>query len=261
GLMSEQEVMLSAIELNKAKAEVLSTLHRLNTTINELQSLLAIEEEIKISDRGNKKSSHLEIEKAIASQTELSSLIKSVISLALENNPQLQMIQAQVEQQNFNVFIAQNQLLPTLDFTAQYGKNGQGESFDEASDMKGESYQIGLTFSYPFYNRYLTESYYQQRKNLEKIRRRLCDTKTEISNLVTMLIKQLDLLEKRRKNDENQIRIMETFFDYSIKALEKGLITQDKVFLARDDLLKTKTRYRDILIERHKTWANLESLL
>ena len=95
------------------------------------------------------------------------SLIDSVTT-ALRNRPELQVALLSIADAGVRLTVADNQLLPQLDLSAQVGLNGSRDedgqdAFDELADGDFIDYLISLDFSYPLGNR-AAEGLFSQRR-------------------------------------------------------------------------------------------------
>ncbi len=87
--------------------------------------------------------------------------------LALQHNPTLEQARLAIRAAEINVRVAENELLPKLDFsgsiTSEGGGVGRGSSMDRFYDGDYINYQVGLDFEYPIGNR-LRQAQLRQRR-------------------------------------------------------------------------------------------------
>lgn len=262
GLLPEKDVMLAQVELSKANANVLQARNRLEVSESEFQILLGIEDDITI-----RHTIGIPFESTAGDgndefrQAEFTSFSKSEIVSLIEKNPIIKALEYEIKKQNLAVEVAENQVLPDLNLQVKYKQNGWGETPDEAGRLRDKDISIGLSLSYPFYNRYSTENRFQQKKNLELMRLRLNNKKKSLIRLASLLTKQYRLARKRVISYADQLRTVKQYFEFVIQALDQGLVTQDEVYNAHDTLLNTELEYYGSQIEMHSAAAKLESII
>ena len=261
GLTTEQEVTSARIELRDAEAVILVAHQQVAFAQKNLQNILNSKERVEVSNQQIKSAFSQKLDEAIVKGADLIQHIADATAMSLRNNRKLQGLKEQIELQKLLVEMANNQRLPALDFIAQYKRSGSGESFEEANDLTGNDTLVGLTLSYPFLNKRANENYTQQVRNLEKAKLALSASEIQVENSVANTIAQLNYIEKRIRNREKQLTFIKEYFSYSLKALEEGFITQDKVYLIRDQLLEAELLYHSAQVERHQLWARFDSLL
>jgi len=83
--------------------------------------------------------------------------VESHVQVALRMRPDLNQARLGVKRGNLEIVKTRNGLLPKMDLFVTLGKSGYAKSFSRSvEDLDGDSYDIvaGLTFEYPFGNRY-----------------------------------------------------------------------------------------------------------
>jgi outer membrane protein TolC len=247
GLSAEIDVMTARVEMNRSRQELLSSLKDLEAARKELKELLGTDEQLTVVDpiEGERKS--IELEEAV--------------SLALEHNRQLLALKHEIEKQELAVKVASNNLLPQVDLFTGLRQIGWGSSFDDAKDLQSKEYHVGLIFSYPLYNRGLKENYRQKGGELKKLKLRQKELEIEITNSVSALVRQLNLLDNNLSILSEQLDILEHRLNLALHAFDEGLISLDQVYDARDDMVQGKKGYLFALLEYHQQWSILQQLM
>jgi len=246
GLSAEMDVMTARIEMNRSRQEALSSITALEGARKKLKDLLGIVDQISVTDQ-------LEVERVPLG-------VEKAVSLALKHNRQLLALKKEIEKQELAVKVASNHLLPQVDLLAGLKQTGWGRSFDDARDLQSKEYQVGLIFSYPLYNRGVREGYRQRKGELKKLKLRYREFETEITNAVTMLVRQLNLLGNRINILSEQLEILNKRLNLALQAFDEGFISLDRVYDARDDLTQGKKGHLFAMLEYHQQWAALQGL-
>ncbi len=247
GLSAEINVMTAQIDMISRRQELLSSLETLEKARQELKTLLDIDDQVRAIGQLETKRSPIELE--------------AVVTVALKHNRQLLRIEKEIEKQELAVKVAKNHLLPQVDLFARLKKVGWGISFDEVKKQDSDEYQVGLIFSYPFYNRGLKENYHQRKGEIKKLKLKRRGLESEIKNLVTTLVRQLYLLDTRISLLSKQLEILKGRFDLALKAFDEGLIAMARVYDARDDLIQGEKRHIQSLYEYHRHLSTLQTLM
>ncbi len=247
GLSAEMDVMTAKIEMNSSRQAVLYSLKALEGARKGLKDLLGIVDQISVIDQ-------LEVER-------LSVEVEKAVSLALRHNRQLLALAKEIEKRELVVKVASNRLLPQVDLFTSLKQTGWGSSFDDAKDLQSKEYQVGLIFSYPLYNTGLREGYRQKKGELRKLRLRYRELETEITNAVTMLVRQLNLLGNRISILSEQLEILNKRLNLALQAFDEGLLTVNQVYDARDDLSQGKKGHLSAMLEYHQQWSLLQALI
>jgi outer membrane protein TolC len=247
GLSAEIDVMTAQIDMIHSRQELLSSLENLEKSRKELKTLLDIDDQIRAIGQLEMKRSPIGLEE--------------VVTVALKHNRQLLRIEKEIEKQDLGIKVAKNNLLPQVDLFARLKRVGWGISFDQVKKQDYDEYQVGLIFSYPFYNRGLKENYHQRKGELKRLKLKRRGLEMEIKNLVTMLVRQLNLLDTRISLLSKQLEILKGRFDLALQAFEEGLITMKRVYDSRDDLILGEKRHIQVLYEYHRHLSTLQTLM
>jgi outer membrane protein TolC len=247
GLSAEIDVMTAHIDMINSRQELLSSLEAQEKARQELKTLLDIDHQIRAIGELETKRSPIKLEEAV--------------TVALKHNRQLLRIEKEIEKQDLDVKVAKNHLLPQVDLFARLKKAGWGISFDQAKKQDSHEYQIGLIFSYPFYNSGLKENYHQRRGKLKRLKLEHRALEMEIKNIVTTLVRQLNILDTRISLLSKQLGILKNRFDLALKAFDEGLITLKRVYDARDDLTFGEKRYIQALYEYRRHLSTLHAMM
>lgn len=74
------------------------------------------------------------------------------ITTAIQNRPELVGFEALLEQSLLNIRVAKNTLFPQVDLVGSYERSQSDSTFGESTDLDGEAWSAGLTFSVPIGN-------------------------------------------------------------------------------------------------------------
>lgn len=208
--------------------------------------------------------------------------METSLRLARENHPQLKARQVDLEQQNMRVTYARNQLLPRLDFVAEYGYNGlSGDPSDEGAgdSVKGtvfegktapedafrnwfsgdafETWVVGVKFEAPWGNREAKSRYTQaalDEKRLKTERRRL---EEQIASRVKKAILDIRSAVKRMEASGSAAELARKQLDAEETRFLAGAASSSDVLRFQEDLTNMKTRELKALIDYNTAWSTL----
>jgi len=107
----------------------------------------------------------------------------------------------------------------------------------------------------------LKENHRQRKGELKKLRLKLRELEIETWNAVTMLVRQLNLLDNRIGILSEQLEILTKRLDLALQAFDEGLISVDLLYNARDDLTQGKKGHLFAMLEYHQQWVMLKDLM
>ncbi len=164
---------------------------------------------------------------------------------ALRKRPDLQRRIRQLERLDLENYLARNDLLPGLDFTASYSHKGLGADYSEDLDDIGAgeypNWQVGLSLSYPLGNR---TARYEHRRTLLKIKGRqaeITQLQEEIRTQVRAAIRLLKVNEQKIEVATSGQVFAEEKLRILLKRQEVGLATIRDVLEGEEDLAQART--------------------
>jgi outer membrane protein len=212
------------------------------------------------------------------------------LRVALEQRPELQAARLAVHTQGLQRKVAENQLLPKLNFGGQVGVNGlsgtahevslgqtivpppvaldggYGRSLDLLADGRFYSYTAGATIEIPIDNAQAKAGYAQANINLEQSRLSLqkleesvtLEIKTAVSNLQSDL-KSIDATRLARELAEENVRNQQARYNVGLATTKDLLDFQDRLTQARFAEVQALTAYNTDLAEMRRVEGSLLS--
>jgi outer membrane protein TolC len=194
--------------------------------------------------------------------------LKSSLESALENRPELAAARLDVESRGLERKVAQNQILPRLNFIGEIGVKGlSGKdvgitqvnpglegSYDRAleflPDGRFYDYLVGATIEIPLSNAEAKANYALAKVNFEQSRLSLSkleeqitlEIKEAVSNLSTDL-KSIDATRIARELAEENVRNQQARYDVGLATTKDLLDFQDQLTTARFREIEALTRY------------------
>jgi outer membrane protein len=212
------------------------------------------------------------------------------LRVALEQRPELLAARLTVHTQGLQRKVAENQLLPKLNFAGQLGLNGlsgtghevalgqtnipppialdggYGRSVDLLADGRFYSYAAGATIEIPIDNAQAKAGYAQANINLEQSRLSLqkveetvtLEIKTAVSNLESDL-KSIDATRLARELAEENVRNQQARYNVGLATTKDLLDFQDRLTQARFAEVQALTTYNTDLAEMRRVEGSLLS--
>jgi len=186
------------------------------------------------------------------------------LARALEQNPQLKVIRAQGKQVTIEIEVAENGLLPQLDFQAAGGPAGNadnpGDALEQMARFDSYNVQAGLVFQTPLGRRAARGGLQVAEQQLRKVKLGEADVRAQISvavargaNAVRSAGKRIEVLAKSR--DLALVNL-----DMEKARYEVGRTTNFEVLKRQDELAQAQLRQARARADYLKAVAVLEAI-
>ncbi len=180
------------------------------------------------------------------------------LQAAFENRPEYRQIALQIKNQEIQVEVAWNALLPTFDLNAAWTQLGLdrnlGDSVDSTTSGRFYDWLVGLTFEVPILYRGPTSQYHNAREAKAKLVLQRQNLENTIVIEVDQAIRDLEFAYRAVKNLERQVAIQEELLKaeriklrvgksiaYTVTQIENDLIDiQAQELRAKADYEKAK---------------------
>ncbi|MCX8159559.1 MAG: TolC family protein [Candidatus Saccharicenans sp.] len=212
--------------------------------------------------------------------------LEEALDIALANRPDLRSSQIELRNQQFNLSVAKNQLLPQLNLNASYWSPGisgdrilykdnnpltgvvigtipgpRSDSIKDALNFKYKNWSVGLSLNIPLSNIVSKASYAQARINLEqamlnmkqKEQQALLEIKTALRDVEANL-KRVQAYRVARELQEQKLAAEE-------EKLKVGQSTNYTVLMYQRDLANARATEIKSIIDYNISLANLERAL
>ncbi|MDH7492381.1 MAG: TolC family protein [Candidatus Saccharicenans sp.] len=212
--------------------------------------------------------------------------LEEALSIALANRPDLRSVQIELRNQQFNLSVAKNQLLPQLNLNASYWSPGisgdriiyqndnpltgivvgtipgpRSDSIKDALNFKYNNWSIGLSLNIPLSNVVSRTTYAQAKINLEQAllnmkrqeQQALLEIKTALRDVEANL-KRVQAYRVARELQEKKLAAEE-------EKLKVGQSTNYIVLMYQRDLANARATELKSIIDYNISLANLERAL
>lgn len=182
---------------------------------------------------------------------------EEVVEESLNSRMELMQQDISVAMSEIDYRVAQNGLLPQLDFDAGYNRNDADTNLREATGFENQGWDAGVSFRLPLINIQRRETFRRSGLSLENAR-------------TNRLIMERNLTQEARNRHrsvlatEAQLTILGRNIEQARKSLELingrfevGFSTVTEVRLAQDDLFEAETRYTTALLNYQIDLARL----
>jgi outer membrane protein TolC len=178
------------------------------------------------------------------------------LSLALIKRPDVQRRQREIERLALQKRIARNGMLPNLDLVASYAHEGTADSYsddlDEVWSGDNPTWEVGVTFSYPFGNRTARHEYRRTLLQMKGIEAQLAQLKEEVRQEIRAAIRLLEVSRKKIDVTASGLSFAEEKLRILLKRQEVGLATTRQVLEGEEDLAAAQTDWTAALAEYNK---------
>lgn len=207
------------------------------------------------------------IDLAVAAAPEVAPVepdLDAALADALSQNPELQAVRARGEAATIEVQVAENGMLPQLDFQASFGPSGNSEDPGEAlGQMVGfDAYSLGgsLTFSTPIGRRAARGALARARAGLHLARLTEADVRAQIAVAVVRAVNLVRSAKKRADALAKSTELATINLDTEKARFEVGRATNFDVLRRQDELAQARLHQARARIDYLKAVAALESL-
>lgn len=188
--------------------------------------------------------------------------LDAAVAEALHDRPDLQAARLTLENNELNVLVARNALLPQLDATAEYGVRGIDPDLQEAYDQAGrthrENWRLQADFSYPILNRDARGSY--RRAELERAQQlyTIADLELRVTAEVRAATRAVETAWQRIQVTQVARRLAEEQLAAEQKKLEVGVSTSFDVLEKEQDLTAARSNEIAARIDYEQSLAALD---
>jgi len=279
GTLAPIEVLSAQSEVATREADIIQAETAVKNAEDQLRTLMNMSQE--------EENRYVTIVPVDTPKFELKEMsLEEALSIALANRPDLRGLQINLNTQEFNLSVAKNQLLPSLNLNASYyspGLSGDrivyrdnepltreiveiipgfwSQSLRDSLRFLYNNWSIGLTLSIPVSNIASKASYTQARLNLEQAefslkqqeQQALLEVKTALRNLQANL-KRVQAYKVARELQEQKLSAEEEKF-------KVGQSTNYTVLMYQRDLANARSAELKAVIDYNISLANLEKSL
>jgi outer membrane protein TolC len=181
------------------------------------------------------------------------------VTTAVENRPEIRGLLTRLDQTALAVRIAENDVLPALDFFGSYGRAGFDDSFRTTGDWDSQSWTTGLHFEIPLGNvaareRLRAAEFANRRveRELRDLQRRIeIEVRTEVIGLRGNFA---DLAAQTAKLEQSRDK-----FETASTRFRLGLADNFDVTDAQEDVIDAETQFLDSMVDYVNSQARLEA--
>ena len=161
GRVNKRDVFSAEIKIAKDQARLAKDLASIEDAQNNLRDILGLplDMQLEVTD------TEIPFEPV---KIEIEDWIRSAIA----NRPEILAIRTSLEQQDLEVMVQRNSVLPNLDLVGSYGRSQTGFNARRAFDLSGHSWTAGFDFSIPFGNVAARSNLAKARTDRARIERR-----------------------------------------------------------------------------------------
>jgi len=178
------------------------------------------------------------------------------VKMAVEQNPQIRAQQLAVDAANHDVETARSGHLPTLAFTASYGRNAQwgtfgsnGFDFPAASSSRGPFYQ--LTFQVPIFTGFAVSSRVRQAlairdqtaDTLEQTRRSVERQARNAFHATLAGLTEIDARKQALLSAQTALEATQTGLEVGTRTIVDVLISEQTLFSAQRDYARARNNF------------------
>ena len=248
-LATRRDVLSAEIQLAEDQAALIAAEAEYELSLDALKEVLGLP----ITDRIRVAQTTLEYSDVPLDQEKL-------IALALDNNPVIKSIEADVRQNELQRRIAKNQRLPSLDFNISY--NGQNDKkITDQTEVNSNDFVLGLSLSYPLFDRKSSSdvkkasiALSQQQGKLSNVRRQTIQEVRKLVRITFSSVKELEVLAKNKEAANEKVNFATAMFNM-------GRASNLDITDAQQALLKSEIQYNRKLVDYHLQLAQLETLI
>jgi outer membrane protein TolC len=247
GLVTKRDVFSAEVILSQDLARQASNQANFTTAQNALLDVLGIPiaTELDLLDK------ELSFQ-PILLEPELARWIEAAIS----HRPETLEVEERLAQNELNIRVARNTLLPQLDLVAAYGKIHNASTFEKSLALRGETWSAGLVFSVPIGNvaarSALTQTEIQEKRLQQELIQVKRQIELEVRNAVIKLSRSIELIRVLRigvAQAEGKLEVAKARF--ALGQADNFDITdaQEDLLQAQSDLLEATADYNIGLAE------------
>ncbi|HEY4416357.1 MAG TPA: TolC family protein, partial [Verrucomicrobiae bacterium] len=176
-------------------------------------------------------------------------------------NPDYLIQKQKMEQEEVRLGVAQNQMLPELNFKTAYGFNGLGNDTSESWDMIAHrmfpSWSVGLEFSMPLGLNIKGRNLYKAAQlSLHEVYLNVTSTQKQIANTLDIAIQKAQAWRQSIASYQTVVNYNQELLKTQVERLKAGTVEGEKVLEveanlldSQQDLASALTQYRRALLE------------
>lgn len=212
--------------------------------------------------------------------------LEECLQIALQNRPDLISTRLQVENQEFNLSVARNQLLPNLSFNASYWSpglsgdriiylndnpltgvilgtipGGASGALKDSLNFKYRNWSISFSLDIPLSNAFSRANYAQAKLNLQQAILRLKNQEEQIYLEVKNAVRAVQSNYQRVQAYRVARELAEKKLEAEQEKLRLGLSTNFMVLTYQRDLANQRTAELKAIIDYNLSLANLDRVL
>jgi outer membrane protein TolC len=184
------------------------------------------------------------------------------IQEALEKRPEYAQLKLTLQNNDINLRVARNQLLPSLQLQGSLGLNGLKDSFGSTYSQltSGEftSWSAGLVLEYPLGNRSARSAFIQAKLTDDQTRTSLLNLKRQIVSQVREAVRRIEADVRRVEATRAARALAEEQLRVERKRLEAGVTTTFNVLSFQRDLAAAQASEIEAITTYNQDLANLE---
>lgn len=169
---------------------------------------------------------------------------QTAIETALQNRPEYHQIEGEIKNQMVAIRVAQNQLLPSLDFSASWNQSGIGEpiddSFESVEDGNFYSWSVGLQLEIPLSLRGPKKAYENTKSRLIQLQLQKKKLENTIVLEVDQSIRDLDYGHRSIINSRKQVKAIERLLEAEKERFKNGKSTSYTIVQIENDLIEAQ---------------------
>jgi len=176
-----------------------------------------------------------------------------LFQVALLNRPDYAQAALRVDRAGINLAVANNDLLPRLNVTGEYGVLGDNADSGRAREMASENdyqeHRLGVELTFPLQNREARYNRLARTLDRDAAETRLRDLALSIRQEIRLNLRALETARKRIDVTLAGIRAEQAKFDSERRRYEVGLSTSFQLLDALDDLSNAKVSHLQALVD------------
>jgi outer membrane protein TolC len=181
------------------------------------------------------------------------------VSSAVERRPEIRGLLNRLDQTALAVRVAENAVLPALDFFGSYGRAGFDDSFRTTFDWDSQSWTTGLHFEVPFGNVAARERLRVAKFANERVERELRDLQRRIeievrTEVISLRGNFADLAAQTAKLEQSRDK-----FETASTRFRLGLADNFDVTDAQEDVIDAETQFLSSMVDYVNSQARLEA--
>ncbi|MFC1539192.1 TolC family protein [Candidatus Latescibacterota bacterium] len=176
-----------------------------------------------------------------------------VLNNALKLRPDYKIAQRTLKQNEINIAVAKNSILPSLDLNARYILNSSGTTISKDLKDLGNTdaygWQLGLTLSYPLKNRSAKADYDMRQIEMKRALLALEDVESRIKTEIMASIRNVNINSEKIEGAQLSVELNELKLKMEEERFKNKLSTSYYVLLFQSDLANARNVYNKALVD------------